>query len=79
MSTRRYFIVFGLCTTAALWGIGFLIHGLPGEDWLNWKGWSWIVTPINFAIGGWYGWSVRGQHDQHRRWREELDRTRERP
>lgn len=64
MSPLRFLIVGGFLVCSLCWAAGFAIHGLPGEDWMNWKGWGWIFAPINMAIGVWFGWDVRGTHER---------------
>lgn len=71
MGPRTFLVVSMLVLGALCWAAGFAIHGLPGADWLNWKGWGWIASPINMAIGISYGWTIRGQHERNVRWREE--------
>lgn len=72
MGPRTFLAVSGLAIVAVCWATGFAVHGLPGDDWLNWKGWGWIASPINMAIGICYGWTIRGQYERSRRFREEV-------
>lgn len=72
MGPRTFLVVTGLGVGAVCWATGFAIHGLPAEDWMNWKGWGWIFAPINAAIGAAYAWSIRGSHERQRRFREEI-------
>ncbi len=72
ISPRTFLALSGLAVGAACWTAGFAIHGLPGPDWLNWKGWGWIFSPITAGIGVCYGWSIRGSSERSRWFRSML-------
>lgn len=73
---RTYMAAWLLAVGAMCTAAGLAIHGLPGPDWMNWKGWGWILSPVNVAIGACWAWSLRGSHERYRRLREELERRR---
>jgi hypothetical protein len=75
LGPRTFLIAIVGVIAAACWILAFAVHGLPGVDWMNWKGWGWIFSPVNLAIGISYGWMIRGHHEQNLRWREERERA----
>lgn len=47
-------------------------------SWMNWGGWRWVSAVLSMAIGFYFGWSTRGVHEMHRRWREDFEASRAR-
>lgn len=75
MTENRVFLLSMLAFAA----ITVVVALLVGPGWMDWGGWRWLSLVWALWVGGWVGWSLKATNERARRWREELERSRDPP